>query len=543
MEKGSFKFFYILTPLITTTYPIIRIYLFNIESIPVIHLLLALIITSLLVLILFIVSSLIYKNYIKGSFFTILFFITIHVFHYLSKYIFIPISMHFFNKTFYGIRVFRISYILLPLSLLFAVYYTVLLYKTKKINFFHIKIFLIPFFALYSVTLIQIGTNTYKKQQAIKQYKLENEPFRISLKKHALNLKRKINNKKLPDIYFIILDSYASDKHLLEMYNYNNSQFTQQLKNIGFTVINDGRSNYPYTMRSLPATLNMCYLPSHISPCPTNYMWKNNNTYAFFKSLGYEIINLGVDVYHSEKTNLQPKKSILLQQIKDFFYGWESFFHAVIQEHIILSVLFRNMVQRFLSTNIDEYFYKKSRSCIKTKLNSLQNLYKISNPKFVYAHFTCPHIPYVFDKEGKDLPVDTKLSEQEKYCHSLQFINKKIMDIFLTILNKSSRLPIIIVQGDHSPLFSHPNFHNLVKQTQNNSKLRNIVAQKQLDILNAVYLPKKNIVVPNDLTPVNNFRFLIKDYFETKIPILKNKFFGINKVYFNTKKPGYFELP
>ena len=51
----------------------------------------------------------------------------------------------------------------------------------------------------------------------------------------------------LPDIYYIILDRYASASTLEEAYDFDNSDFLEYLSNKGFYVANQSASNYPYT--------------------------------------------------------------------------------------------------------------------------------------------------------------------------------------------------------------------------------------------------------------------------------------------------------
>jgi len=66
--------------------------------------------------------------------------------------------------------------------------------------------------------------------------------------------------KKLPDVYYIILDEYPGSKSLDTILNFDNSEFTDFLINKGFYVPTDSYSNYKRTMFSVTSTLNMKYL-------------------------------------------------------------------------------------------------------------------------------------------------------------------------------------------------------------------------------------------------------------------------------------------
>ena len=64
----------------------------------------------------------------------------------------------------------------------------------------------------------------------------------------------------LHDIYYIILDRYASVSTLKEVYDFDNSEFLNYLSSIGFYVANESRANYTKTRSSLASSLNMEYI-------------------------------------------------------------------------------------------------------------------------------------------------------------------------------------------------------------------------------------------------------------------------------------------
>ena len=69
-----------------------------------------------------------------------------------------------------------------------------------------------------------------------------------------------------PDIYYIIPDGYPSDNWLAQTMNYDNSEFTNALKDRGFVIADHAQSNYGATFLSLSSTLNMRYYDSNLSP-------------------------------------------------------------------------------------------------------------------------------------------------------------------------------------------------------------------------------------------------------------------------------------
>ncbi len=63
-----------------------------------------------------------------------------------------------------------------------------------------------------------------------------------------------------PDIYYIILDGYGREDVLHSLYEYNNTPFIESLRERGFFIANNSKSNYMQTSLSLNASLNLSYL-------------------------------------------------------------------------------------------------------------------------------------------------------------------------------------------------------------------------------------------------------------------------------------------
>ena len=69
-----------------------------------------------------------------------------------------------------------------------------------------------------------------------------------------------------PDIYYIIPDGYPSDSWLQDAMDYDNTEFSQALKNRGFQIARHAQSNYGATLVSLASILNMRHFNSNPSP-------------------------------------------------------------------------------------------------------------------------------------------------------------------------------------------------------------------------------------------------------------------------------------
>jgi len=63
-----------------------------------------------------------------------------------------------------------------------------------------------------------------------------------------------------PDIYYIILDGYGRSDVLKNEYSYDNSNFLNSLRDLGFYVAECSQSNYAQTQLSLSSSLNFNYI-------------------------------------------------------------------------------------------------------------------------------------------------------------------------------------------------------------------------------------------------------------------------------------------
>ena len=68
------------------------------------------------------------------------------------------------------------------------------------------------------------------------------------------------NLSQFPDIYFIILDTYADYNILKDLFNFDNIEFLSYLSEKGFFVVENSFSNYHTSPLSIPSMMNMEYI-------------------------------------------------------------------------------------------------------------------------------------------------------------------------------------------------------------------------------------------------------------------------------------------
>jgi len=156
--------------------------------------------------------------------------------------------------------------------------------------------------------------------------------------------------------------------------------------------------------------------------------------------------------------------------------------------------------------------------CIFEKLSNVHT--RFEQPVFVFAHITIPHAPYYFNSNGdfNEFANEQNFSlDEEKilYVEQLKFINNVIKDFIKNVKTTSELQPIIIIQSDTGS--------NVGIDWSNISEDRMV---DRLDIINYYYIPyETNEPINDEISPVNSFRFLLKNFYGEDIEYLDDRYF------------------
>jgi hypothetical protein len=313
-----------------------------------------------------------------------------------------------------------------------------------------------------------------------------------------------------PDVYFIVLDMYARQDVLNEFYNIDNSVFLNDLKKLGFEVVECSQSNYSQTEMVLTSILNMNYLDAlgHFDPSTNDtsvlrHLIKSNTVMRAFRSLGYKLVSFETGFHFSEFYDadyyLTPETGSTI------LYGRMNPFEVMLLKSTLSLALsdFAKILPSFLIPNTKQPLETK-REQILFDLEELETIpLDISGPKFVFAHILALHEPFVFSSDGSPVNYPEVMGTEQNYAayrDQLEFINNRLLPILEYIIEDSDPKPIIILQGDTGP--------GLVSQS---GRMAN---------LSAFYLPGYDQSLSPMITPVNNFRLVFDQYFGADLDLL-----------------------
>lgn len=316
----------------------------------------------------------------------------------------------------------------------------------------------------------------------------------------------------LPDIYYIILDGYTSQRNLKKYFDFDNTEFADFLLKKNFVVSSATYSNYATTFLSLTSSLNMNYLNEYFSRYETDpkiarqlaKMVENNAVITELKKKGYKLVHLSSG-YGSTNYNRFADWNISSGRLNEF------------ARMVVHSSLLRTIEDRLVEGD--------SRNRILRSFDMIGEVqHKIEGPRFVFAHIVSPHPPYLFDAKGNPVnntPAGLKDDGLEMwllkkpYVEQVRFVNSKIQHLVTRVLAEATVPPIIIIQGDHGSA-----------STGGWENPSDTLIAERLGIFSAIYLPGKINKKPHaSISPVNTFRYIFNNYLGTHFEMLPDRMY------------------
>jgi len=319
------------------------------------------------------------------------------------------------------------------------------------------------------------------------------------------------------DIYYLILDRYASETTLRDAYGFENGEFVQFLEQKGFYVAGESCANYFCTQHSLASSLNMDYLDDLAAIVgeessdfgPIYHMMEDYRVWHCLSTVGYKFIHFG--------SWWEPTRENRYADLNVNYRG-------NLPEFSML--LLRTTALDPIGTTLELWGEPRRTHWerVRYKFEELAEIPAMEGPKFVFAHFLVPHPPYVFAADGT-LAEPASLDEtsdkgyRDSYIEQLVATNEMLMHLIDALLIGSKIPPIIILQADEGPLPQAGDWNVWRWDDASDSDL-----QEKVRILNAYYLPDtdQSVLYPS-ISPVNSFRMVFNLYFGADLDLLADR--------------------
>ncbi len=327
-----------------------------------------------------------------------------------------------------------------------------------------------------------------------------------------------------PSIYYLVMDAYGRNDVLRDMYGFDNSEFTDWLKEKGFYIAEKSFANYNKTVLSIPSAMSMNYLDSLAevlgkkseNQTPLLELIDKNPTVDQLKAFGYT--SFAFDA---------PILDYLFMDSADLFYTTPGAYVNLFENELLNTTIIRAFKRKEAVSSPDQWEHHRKK--ILKGFEKVVAVSKRDEPYYVHGHILAPHQPFVFDREGNAqdpkhhytcwYPVEEGRDPEEyrtEYIEQLEYVNEKLKQTVEAVLENSKQAPIIIIQGDHGPCAELTN----TKTIEGNN------FRERMPILNAYFFPDQNYdALYPSISPVNSFRLVLSQYFGRDLPLLQDSAF------------------
>jgi len=293
------------------------------------------------------------------------------------------------------------------------------------------------------------------------------------------------------NVYFLLFDEYASNDFMLKYYNYDNSNFTDTLEILGFSVNYSGRNECASTQIITTNIFNMDYVVSYADEFSNRSKITekrhNNKTFDIFRSVGYSINIVGITEFYGFPSLVES----------DFNHNTGA---LTASGENFTDVLLNNTPFHIYS-RIDPYDEAEK---ISEGISFLQNPENFRNGScFVLSHLIVPHPPFVFDKNGNPVKGSNTSNWDDKKYYLEQYIytTTLMLDTIENILENDSNA-VVVLASDHSARASTKEGHQIFE------------GEDMCLFFSAVYLGGDVKVDIEGLSGINVWRTVLNEIFD-----------------------------
>lgn len=309
--------------------------------------------------------------------------------------------------------------------------------------------------------------------------------------------------QRLPDIYYIVPDTYGGRRVLEREAGFDNSPFIEDLEERGFAVSDESRANFVPTRFSLMSTLGMEY-PRYLLSRPAKddaYIYDRIRDSAVARRLtaaGYRSVNIG-PTWAGTGGNPYAEENVV-SHLEFPRIAYASSIAWPLAERVF-------EVERRLRYHHLGFQFERLHAIAAENERS-------DRPAFVFAHLLLPHGPFLSDAAGGYVGAAAERSRgaRQGYAAQVRNFNRMAIDLIDELRSKDGPEPVIIIQSDEGPQVVERRSWDDPHPDQ---------ADNLTSIFAAYHLPGHDAAdIGERWSPVNTFRLIFNLYLGEDLDLL-----------------------
>jgi hypothetical protein len=288
------------------------------------------------------------------------------------------------------------------------------------------------------------------------------------------------------------------------------------LRDRGFIIPRHARANYPRTEPALASLLNLDYIQNLGLRGDLKPFIEYNRMAAFLKGQGYRFVFFPTPFKFTSQNRAADLQLPAPSEIEsEFLAGW-------VRTTMLPEIVRGGCI--VLSCQPGRFrLVPETAELIDWKFERMAELAGAPRPTFVFAHLVLPHEPFLYRADcthrepywpaNAGLVGDRKATEG--YLDEIRCANRKLAALVDSILARSRRPPVILLQSDHG----HGRLGRLPElKFVDRHRLR-----ERMAVFSAYFLPGvESEALGDSITPVSAVRFVLRRYLQAALPPLED---------------------
>ena len=295
--------------------------------------------------------------------------------------------------------------------------------------------------------------------------------------------------EKLPNLYYLVSDEYASFEEIKKYYGYDNAAFHDTLTELGFSVSDTSYNRAGSTMRNMADNVNLGpVVTDDMTTADCVELRDNGTLYGILEDMGYRLSQLG-SFYPLPK---------LLEHDK---FAFDSSTLTMNGETATEVLVKRSMLMPLPTMLYWRTINAEGDMSVFNWLDDPSN-YTSDGNRAIFLYICSPHPPFYYDVDGNAVDPEnwTNWEDTRYYLEQYQYITKRLERTVRSIV-ENDPTAIILLQSDHGL-----RYHN------DSDKPHTFLIEDadQRRILNALYMGGRQVDIEG-LSGYNTWRRLLTE--------------------------------